>query len=43
MNDALKVLCERRSIRKYRDAQISREELDTLDWTAADEALLKWL
>ena len=22
---------------------LSREELDTLDWTAADEALLKWL
>ena len=30
MNDALKVLYERRSIRKYRDAQISCEELDAV-------------
>ena len=30
MNDVLRVLCERRSIRKYKPEQITREELDAV-------------
>ena len=30
MNEALKVLCERRSIRRYKPEQITREELDAV-------------